>query len=367
MISGRIKISFAVFSVFLFFCQAISYRASALTANPSAAPDPKTFATEENTTAAIDQVTKLPISRSPLLNEAAREEAQSAIAGYNLDLQQLNILLSRSVSDVDGKAKTLFDTLKGAVAPCNPTVVISAQRDLAGVYNYVAESHSYFQRVLTPETPFGIFDADEALRDIQPSDAPENKSAETFCGKYKTSASVTDLLQRYLLVLQKAEKRLQDDQNKAQDMIPRIQKITDSWTTRKTSLEKSIEDASPAGKVADQLWPILTVFCLFAVVLFGLTRIFPDSIQTELVASGQIIQFATVMVILIVVCVLGISGILKENTLGTLLGAIGGYVLSQGVGRAASRDATKAAVAGLAGQGGSAETAGDPKEPPDKQ
>lgn len=355
MISRRHKISLAVLTAILIFCQAISHRACALTVNPTAAPDPKTFAAEENTTAAIDQVAKLPISRSPLLNEAAREEAQSAIAGYNLDLQQLSILLSRNVTDVDGKAKGLFDTLKGAVAPCNQTVVINAQRDLAGLYNYVAESHSYFQRVLTPDNPFGIFDADEALRDVQPSDAPENKSAETFCGKYKTSTSVTDLMPRYLQVLQRAEKRLQDDQNKAQEMIPRIQRITDSWTTRKTSLEKSIEDASPAAKVADQLWPILTVFCVFAVVLFGLTRIFPDPIQTELVASGQIIQFATVMVILIVVCVLGISGILKENTLGTLLGAIGGYVLSQGVGRAASRDATKAAASTLADQKGASQ------------
>ncbi len=34
---------------------------------------------------------------------------------------------------------------------------------------------------------------------------------------------------------------------------------------------------------------------------------------------------------------LGLASILKENTLGTLLGGIAGYVLSQGVGRAAAQ------------------------------
>ena len=47
------------------------------------------------------------------------------------------------------------------------------------------------------------------------------------------------------------------------------------------------------------------------------------------------------MVLLIIICVLGISEILKENTLGTLLGGIGGYVLSQGVGRAARHEANR--------------------------
>lgn len=38
---------------------------------------------------------------------------------------------------------------------------------------------------------------------------------------------------------------------------------------------------------------------------------------------------------------LGLAGLLTENTLGTLLGGIGGYVLSQGIGRSAARAAMK--------------------------
>ena len=43
------------------------------------------------------------------------------------------------------------------------------------------------------------------------------------------------------------------------------------------------------------------------------------------------------MILLSVIMALGLASILKENTLGTLLGGIAGYVLSQGVGRAAAQ------------------------------
>jgi hypothetical protein len=68
-------------------------------------------------------------------------------------------------------------------------------------------------------------------------------------------------------------------------------------------------------------------------------RCFANPIQEEWVASGQVTQFVTVMMLLSVIFGLGLSGIIQEDTLGTLLGGIGGYVLSQGVGRAAAREA----------------------------
>jgi membrane protein YqaA with SNARE-associated domain len=47
------------------------------------------------------------------------------------------------------------------------------------------------------------------------------------------------------------------------------------------------------------------------------------------------------MILLSVIMALGLAGILKENTLGTLLGGIAGYVLAQGVGRAAAREVSR--------------------------
>lgn len=72
-------------------------------------------------------------------------------------------------------------------------------------------------------------------------------------------------------------------------------------------------------------------------------KLFPEAIQIEWVASGQVIQFVTVMILLSVIMALGLAGIFKENTLGTLLGGIAGYVLAQGVGRAAAREVTRGA------------------------
>jgi membrane protein YqaA with SNARE-associated domain len=43
------------------------------------------------------------------------------------------------------------------------------------------------------------------------------------------------------------------------------------------------------------------------------------------------------MILLSVITALSLSNKIQENTLGTLLGGIAGYVLAQGIGRAAAR------------------------------
>jgi hypothetical protein len=76
-----------------------------------------------------------------------------------------------------------------------------------------------------------------------------------------------------------------------------------------------------------------------ALIVLG-TKLFDADLQMEWIASGQVTQFVTVLVLLSVITALGLSNILKENTLGTLLGGIAGYVLAQGVGRAAAHSAS---------------------------
>jgi hypothetical protein len=73
-------------------------------------------------------------------------------------------------------------------------------------------------------------------------------------------------------------------------------------------------------------------------IIFGV-RLFSDHLQMEWIASGQVSQFTTVMILLSCLMVLGLTNIVKEQVLWTLLGGIGGYVLARGVGRAASRSA----------------------------
>lgn len=103
-------------------------------------------------------------------------------------------------------------------------------------------------------------------------------------------------------------------------------------TELKTSIDKTVTF------VTDLKWLVMILGMLSVMVMF-IIRTFEPEVQTEWVASGQVIQFMTVLIILITILALGITGVLKENTLGTLLGGIGGYVLSQGIGRAAARTA----------------------------
>jgi hypothetical protein len=108
---------------------------------------------------------------------------------------------------------------------------------------------------------------------------------------------------------------------------PRAQKLLDAWNERKNQIEKGLEQQTgTASTVANYLPWIIAAFCLFALLIFILLMKFPEKPQMELIASGQVIQFATVMVLLIVVCILGMAKFITDSTLGTLLGGISGYV-----------------------------------------
>jgi len=116
-----------------------------------------------------------------------------------------------------------------------------------------------------------------------------------------------------------------------------VQKIRD----RQAAIQDKLTTSSVQFKIGDSLWVIMLVIGAFAVAIFFAVTRFSPELQMEWVASGQVIQFVTVMIVLSVVMALGLSSILKEQTLGTLLGGIAGYVLAQGVGRAAARDAAR--------------------------
>jgi len=125
---------------------------------------------------------------------------------------------------------------------------------------------------------------------------------------------------------------------------------------RETLLAQQVKSAEEIGKqiaelekaqslnVTDliQKLPILVgILCGLFVGLILLIRFYPTDLQTEWVASGQVIQLLTVVTLLLIILCLAVTHVINENTIGTLLGGIGGYVLSQGVGRAAAREANR--------------------------
>jgi len=110
---------------------------------------------------------------------------------------------------------------------------------------------------------------------------------------------------------------------------------------RKVALSDRLSKLSAKDAIADNFWIAIAVIGTFSLGAIFIVKLFSPEIQVEWVASGQVIQFVTVMILLSVIMALGLAGILKENTLGTLLGGIAGYVLAQGVGRAAAREASR--------------------------
>jgi len=110
---------------------------------------------------------------------------------------------------------------------------------------------------------------------------------------------------------------------------------------RRAAVLEKLASSTPQQEISSRLSMIVLILGGFSVAAILAVRLFASDIQMEWVASGQLIQFVTVSILLGVILILGLSNILKENTLGTLLGGVAGYVLAQGVGKSAAREASR--------------------------
>jgi hypothetical protein len=118
-------------------------------------------------------------------------------------------------------------------------------------------------------------------------------------------------------------------------------KYLDALKQRRAALQDKLNASQSAISIGSSLWLLLLILAIASLLTILGIGLFSIEIQMEWVASGQVIQFVTVMILLSVILALGLSNILKENVLGTLLGGVGGYVLAQGVGRSAARDVAR--------------------------
>jgi hypothetical protein len=132
--------------------------------------------------------------------------------------------------------------------------------------------------------------------------------------------------------------KTQEEKKKLQDLagllIQALQK-------RQAALQNKLSSKDSQQAISSSLWLIILAIGALSIGTILTIKLFSQELQIEWVTSGQVIQFVTVMILLSVVMALGLANILKENTLGTLLGGIAGYVLSQGVGRAAAREVSR--------------------------
>ena len=164
------------------------------------------------------------------------------------------------------------------------------------------------------------------------------------CEKLKAMTADPDLA----TFIDKQQSQLADLRTATDQLIEALQK-------RRAALVTHNQQAETKQDIFQYLWVIIGVIGMLSIGTIFVIRSFPPDLQQQWVASGQVIQFVTVMILLSVIMALGLASILKENTLGTLLGGIAGYVLSQGVGRAAAQ-AVKEGIL----QGGQRQAAASP-------
>lgn len=168
------------------------------------------------------------------------------------------------------------------------------------------------------------------------------KRWKTFLGNSGTQEKLLNYFDTLKSSLIERSKVNADARDKAKTLLDILQK-------RRVIVESRLTKKATQDTLTDKFWIALLVIGIFSVGTILAVKLFTPEIQLEWVASGQVIQFVTVMILLSVVMALGLAGILKENTLGTLLGGIAGYVLAQGVGRAAAREVSRGQNVALPG------------------
>ncbi|HET9395333.1 MAG TPA: hypothetical protein VFO36_04690, partial [Nitrospiraceae bacterium] len=219
-------------------------------------------------------------------------------------------------SDAPQKASSLradvtkwFDAV--AAADCNAP---DSQRPSQG---FADITKKHLGEVYVTET------LEEVLR--EPGDAPSCADLKKFVGAKQQVISEE---------LAKIDEDAKLKASQLEEWSKKAQELVNLLSRRKQQLNDTLAATKARANLANNLWKLIGVIGLLSLGAITLVAMFPPALQIEWVASGQVIQFVTVMVLLSVIMALGLSDILKEESLGTLLGAIAGYVLSQGVGRA---------------------------------
>lgn len=200
-------------------------------------------------------------------------------------------------------------------------------------------------KIINPfEEPKGWSEISDAFSDIDSFfQSPFRSQAEplttTSCESLKVRFNGIGDKINQLMINIKNEYKSNDDDRKA--IVVSLNLLLEDLNTYNKSLSDELRKASTKNTLGSNLHLMILVIGVLSIGAIALVRWFPIEVMTEWVESGQVIQFVTVMIILSVIMALGLAGLLSENTLGTLLGGIGGYVLSQGVGRSAARRAIR--------------------------
>lgn len=236
---------------------------------------------------------------------------------------------SSAIADIE-QTKTQLQTVlaKLPAAKCDAT-------GAAGFVNQVMQLAQRFSKL--------SFDHD-LESDTWSSIVLANGSSQERCAQLREALS-GDLAKALASDLDRFTKETAQKSVELQQQADLAKQVVDLLEARKAEVKKKLSELENQEKAKQSLPYVIGLIGLLSILVLLVVRIFPPELQTEWINSGQVIQFVTVMVLLSVIMALGLAGIITENTLGTLLGGIAGYVLSQGVGRAAAREVTRGVLA----------------------
>jgi chorismate mutase len=182
-------------------------------------------------------------------------------------------------------------------------------------------------------------------------DLSDQSSKSNICIEWKQFIAQPGKRRELIAYFDSLETHLSSRARRAAETKEQAVVLLELLQKRKQAVDAKLAKGAAKTTYTDKLWIALIVIGVFSIGAIAAVKLFDEPIQVEWVASGQVIQFVTVMILLSVVMALGLAGILTENTLGTLLGGIAGYVLAQGVGRAAAREVTRGVAGASAARG----------------
>jgi hypothetical protein len=277
-------------------------------------------------------------TRTEELNKADDEVSDNELVIFE-EMRQVNDDIARYQALrrelEDGWSGVNFDSLRTVAAP-----LLQRARALdCASPGAAAKSDSLYREIRSITNT--VFSSYPGTRTDDPWSEFRRVPGQILCeelrSRYGEDSKSTALMAYFdILKRDQAQARQQVVQSRQQ-----IEKLLTLLQNRRATLQEALSNRSTQQELGDKLWLTIGVIGLLSLAAIVAVKLFPEPLQLEWVSSGQVIQFVTVMILLSVIMALGLAGILKENTLGTLLGGIAGYVLSQGVGRAAAREARR--------------------------
>lgn len=279
---------------------------------------------------------------------AATEPAEYLSVVTNL--QEVAALNSPAEIDKITDMRVMFSrsqTISGALARTRATIAEIDENISKGktyskdkaTQDYIAQIMSLdCETIVSPTARFRLINLPDPLR-------AQATGSIAQCESLKKGVDQPGSLESIRRVVEAEAKENETNLQQFQDTRVKAEKVASDLRTSVSYLEGKIDDGIRNINSVSSLPWIVGSICVFCLAILFFVKQFDGPVQIEWVSTGQATQFVTIILLLSLIAMLAINGRIGENTLGTLLGGVAGYVLAQGVGRSTARQAERQVLA----------------------